>query len=129
MVDVHGAGIGHVYAGVTSVVALLETAFHEVGPGRTNQIDVATDLQGWHQRLLAPQRPLRLADLRDNQLEQLGVARSQVISTTPVHYVCTREWAQRIVAWRALVDPEDLASRKRGALVDTMANLLDVPIL
>jgi len=99
-----GSIVGHVYAGSTTVSALLETTFHEVGPGRTNQVDVATDLRGWHQRLLVSRRPLRFADFRDARLECLGLLRENLVSTTSAHYPCTRQWAQRILGWGAAVD-------------------------
>jgi len=172
-----GSPIGHLYLGSTAVAALLETAFHEVGPGRTNQIDEGADLAGWHLRSVEVTRVLRLADLRDGALDGLAIRREQLVATSQAHYPCTREWAERMrssgrrvdgLIWQSRlvevasersplmkaiedtnyadslivyddrVDPsdlviaaddEDLASPRRRALVDQIADALDVPIL
>ena len=36
---------------------------------------------------------VRLVDLRDPQLERLGLDRDQLVATTARHYPCTRRWA------------------------------------
>ena len=168
---------GHVYLGSTRIAALLETAFHEIGPGRTNAIDEANDLAGWHLRTFSFRRPLRLIDLRDNALARMGINRTALISSSPAHYRCTREWAHRLRSWgrnhdgavwdsriaeiaatrspfldalkettfdeamiiwddhltaedlNVDVSADDLASPHQRALVDEIANLLDVAIL
>lgn len=43
---------------------------------------------------------LRLADLRDPELERLGVERSALVDTTPQHDPCTRAWAARLQSRR-----------------------------
>jgi len=172
-----GSPVGHIYLGRTTIAALLETTFHDIGPGRTNQIDAAVDLQGWRLRSVELTRPLRMADLRDTALEGMGLSRHQLVTTPQAHYECSREWAHRIrssgrsvdgLIWRSrvaeiassrslllaaidetdyadalvlyddrvdhsdlivTVDTEDLASPLRRALVDEIADALDMPIL
>ena len=98
LVDGHGdtrfaplAGTAHVYLARNRATALLETTFHEAaGPDPTIYRHQLRDRQ------VAPvalRSPVRLVDLRDAQLERLGLTRTQLVDTTARHYPCTRRWA------------------------------------
>lgn len=84
------AGTQHVYLSSTKTAALLESALHHLsGPEPTIYL---AELSGWS---LAPVRlttTIRLADLRDEQLGRLELARSSLVDTDPLHYACTRRW-------------------------------------
>lgn len=87
-------GARHGYFGATRTVALLESALHEAsGPEPT--IFVAK-LASYAIRGVTLTSTLRLADLRDPELERLGVHRPALVDTTPQHYPCTRMWAARL---------------------------------
>lgn len=94
------AGIPAVlYLARTMTVSLLETAFHDVHTQFPRRISVPIDLahRGTIQLTTPPE--LTFIDLRDAALEHLGLRREQLVSTTPAHYACTQDWAQRLV-WR-----------------------------
>lgn len=83
-------GLAHVYVARRQAVALLETVFHDVGPGRTARRvfqDVA--LAGRHLGRVVTARAVRLLDLRDEALAQLEVDRGQLLTTSAAHYPCT----------------------------------------
>lgn len=80
------------YLAATPSAALLETVFHDVHHvgGR---IIYERDLRG---KLLAHLRvpaAATLGDLRDPELERLGLSRPQVVSSPAEHYPCTRRLA------------------------------------
>lgn len=80
------------YLAATPTAALLETVFHDVHQvgGR---IVYERDLRG---KLLAHLRlPVEaaLGDLRDPELDRLGLSRPQVVSSAAEHYPCTRRLA------------------------------------
>lgn len=91
---------GHAYLGDTRTVALLETVFHNVHETRPRLIFAATDLAGRALGRVKVERPLPLVDLRDAALERLGLRRFQLTATTPAHYPCTRQWADRLMGHR-----------------------------
>jgi hypothetical protein len=84
-------GRGHSYASRRQTAALLESAFHDAVPPepRVYQHRLAT----WSVAEVRPVVNLRLVDLRDPELERLGIARDALVTTSPAHYACTREWA------------------------------------
>lgn len=94
IVDTHGAVVPTVYVAATATVALLETVFHEVQPTGARAISESIDLvpRGLG-TLVVPGSGLRLYDLTDPALALLGLGREHLVSCSPEHYACTREWA------------------------------------
>ena len=96
-------GTGHVYVGATRTVALLESALHEAsGPQPTVYQAQLVGLAVAGVKLTIT---VRLADLRDAQLDRMGVARKQLVNTTPAHYPCTRAWATQLQDHRVEDEP------------------------
>jgi hypothetical protein len=94
--DAGGNVVPTLYGARTRTVALLETAFHEVHAGGARLISEATDLaRRGLVRLRMPERAT-LIDLRDAALSHLGLTREQLVATLPLHYRCTRQWAQAL---------------------------------
>jgi hypothetical protein len=80
------------YLAATPTAALLETVFHDVHDAGGNVI-YERDLRG---KLLAQVRTpalAALADLRDSELDRLGLHRSAVVTSPAEHYPCTRRLA------------------------------------
>lgn len=80
------------YLAATPAAALLETIFHDVHQ-LGGRIIYERDLRG---KLLAHLRvpaAAVLGDLRDPELERLGLSRPQVVSSPAEHYPCTRRLA------------------------------------
>lgn len=88
------AGSSHVYLATTSFAALLETAFHDAAPPAP-QVPAAI-LSLWCEARVALAHAVRLIDLRDAELEGLGVERSALTATSAAHYPCTRAWAAKL---------------------------------
>lgn len=94
-------GRGHLYAGDTSSVALLETVFHNVHQAVPRVIYTATDLRGRALgRMRVVDRRVPVADLRDQELGRLRLDRSQLITTSAAHHPCTRQWAEHLMRRR-----------------------------
>lgn len=92
------------YLAETLAAALLETVFHNVGPSPGANVVAHRDLHGrLHARLLPP-RELLLVDLRDRELARLGIARSQLTTSSAEHHPCTRKVARILYGHRASVD-------------------------
>jgi hypothetical protein len=87
-------GAPHAYVARREIAALLETVLHEVVPG-TPRIRWP-QLAHWALSHVTLRRSVRLVDLRDPALAALGLDRSQLITTDPGHYPCTRAWADRL---------------------------------
>lgn len=84
----------HIYMGATRTVALLESALHEAaGPDPTIYLSELVDSRMSAVGLTAP---VQVADLRDPELDRLGIQRTQLVDTTPRHYECTRRWGEAI---------------------------------
>ncbi len=94
LTDQTGVVVPTLYGASTRTVALLETALHEVNSIGARVISEKVDLRP--RGLVQLHLPTRTAliDLRDGELVRLGLHRSQLVSCLPVHYRCTREWAQ-----------------------------------
>lgn len=85
---VTGKRLPSMYLGETPTTVLLETVFHDVHEQR--RIVYQAHL---HEKLLAYIKPpanARLGDLRDPQLDKLGLTRGQIVSSPAEHYPCTR---------------------------------------
>ena len=84
-----GKRLPNMYLGETPTTVLLETVFHDVHTDG-GKIIYERDLS---RKLLAHiEVPVdaALGDLRDSQLQTLGLKRSQVVSSPAEHYPCTR---------------------------------------
>lgn len=90
---VEGAVVPTMYCAATQTVALLETSFHDLYESGTPIISEALHLARRGLVTLTAPVSLPLIDLRDEGLARIGVERSQLVSTTPEHYACTRAWA------------------------------------
>lgn len=85
-------GVRHVYAAATTFAALLESAFHDAAPPAP-RMPVAM-LGQWSEAEVALRRGVRLIDLRDPELDRLGIPRTALVATSAAHYPCTRQWAR-----------------------------------
>lgn len=88
------AGSDHVYLATTSFAALLESALHDAAPPAPQLPGAVLAL--WCEARVALRHPLRLIDLRDGELQRLGLARSALTATSAAHYPCTRAWAAQL---------------------------------
>jgi hypothetical protein len=84
--------VPNLYGAKSRTVALLETVFHDVHESSPRLITRKSLVGRGLARLVTPQRYV-LVDLRDDALADLGLERRQLVSTTPAHYPCTRQWA------------------------------------
>lgn len=84
----------HAYVGRTRTVSLLETVLHDVA-GPTPRMFRA-DLEHWQISAVTLRRPLRVIDLRNPELERLGIGRDHLVDTTAKHYQCTRSVAAHL---------------------------------
>lgn len=90
---------GHLYLARRQTVALLETVFHDVHELADRIIYTATALRGRQLSQVNVTARVPLIDLRDPQLERLGIGRGLVASTR-AHHPCTRRWAVTLVERR-----------------------------
>ncbi|MGH3443664.1 MAG: RES domain-containing protein [Nitriliruptorales bacterium] len=86
--------IDHVYLARTTFAALLESAFHDAAPPAPRLPEAVIAL--WSEAEVVLRADVRLIDLRDPALTELGLDRSQLTATTAAHYPCTQVWAQRL---------------------------------
>lgn len=77
------------YLAATPAAALLETVFHDVHQV-SDRVIYERDLRGKLMAHLRVPTAATLGDLRDPELERLGLARGQVVSSPAEHYPCTR---------------------------------------
>lgn len=82
-------GASHVYLGRTATVTLLEVVFRDT----SNAAVYRAALNGWCTAPVTLREPVTLIDLRDGELERLGIARDALVATESEHYPCTRAWA------------------------------------
>jgi hypothetical protein len=88
------AGTRHVYAAATTFAALLESAFHDVALP-SPRMPVAM-LGQWAEAEVALRGDVRLIDLRDQELDRVGIDRAALVATSAAHYPCTRVWARTL---------------------------------
>lgn len=107
-----GQRIPTMYLADTLEAALLETSFHDV---HTLQPRVVSELalHGTLHAQVMPPRPLTVVDLRDLQLQHLGLSRDNLANSSYEHYPCTRRVAQAIHA--SAGKPEGLVWHSRQA--------------
>lgn len=87
-------GQPHAYVARRELAALLESVLHDVIPGAAR---VRWPLLGaWALSHVRLRREVRLVDLRDDALANLGLQRHELVATDPAHYPCTRVWAARL---------------------------------
>ena len=91
-------GASHAYVATTEIGALLESALHDAAPPYP-RVQMPT-LREWSVSIVELGHDIRLFDLRDPELDRLGIGRDQLVSTPPVHYACTRRWASHLVGRR-----------------------------
>lgn len=104
------------YGVATQTVALLESSFHDVHESGTRIISESLHLAPRGLVALAAPAALPLVDLGDRGLERVGLSRPQLVSATPAHYACTREWASALHHRRiGRVTPVGLLWRSRIA--------------
>ena len=84
----------HVYVAETTFAAMLESAFHDAAPPAP-RVPVAV-LAQWAEAEVALRNGVRLIDLRDLELDRLGIDRSALVATSAAHYPCTRVWARAL---------------------------------
>lgn len=82
------------YVAATTLATLLESAFHNAAPPNP-QIPQAV-VQLWAEAEVELTRSIRLIDLRDREVERLGVARSALVATSAAHYPCTRDLGSQL---------------------------------
>lgn len=111
-----GTVVPTIYCAATQTVALLETAFHDVHQTGTRIISAPLRLATRGVVALTAPSSMGLIDLTDEGLNRIGLRREQLVSTTPRHYPCTREWATALHARRVGgVAPSGLIWRSRIA--------------
>lgn len=99
-----GDRLPSMYVAATPTAALLESVFHDVHQHSARAI-YERDLRG---QLLAHVRAPRVAtlgDLRDPELDRLGISRDALVCTTSEHYPCTRRQATAALAQRPKARP------------------------
>lgn len=87
-------GIAHAYLATNTFADLLESALHEAAP--PDPRIYGAQLRSWQESAVSLTAGLRLVDLRDPELERLGIARPELVATDPSHYPCTRVWASAL---------------------------------
>ena len=83
------------YLAESLAAALLETSLHDVHEQQQRVVSEMSLLGKLHARVVPP-APLRLIDLRDPQLNRLGLTRQNIASSPSEHYPCTRRGARAI---------------------------------
>jgi hypothetical protein len=133
---IEGSVVPTLYLAATQTVALLETAFHDVHAGSDRVISESLHLRTRGLVTLWSPVSLSFIDLRDEALARLGLTRAALVSTTPDHYPCTREWAVELhgrllgrvrpagILWRSRL--AELAARDSPLLGDLLAPGSDV---
>ncbi|MGI8876008.1 MAG: hypothetical protein ACR2KP_17145 [Egibacteraceae bacterium] len=99
------ADLHHTYLSRSRTAGLLESALHELS-GADPTIYLAI-LDGWGLTEVTLRASVSLADLRNPELDRIGVTRDRLVDTDPLHYPCTREWAGEIAAVRSGDGPVD----------------------
>lgn len=81
----------HAYVATRPVPALLESVLHDVNVTAPRIRLVAVRL--WAETEVTLTADVRLADLTDSELARLEIRRDQLVTASPRHYACTRQWA------------------------------------
>lgn len=81
------------YLAATSTAALLETVFHDVHH-RSGRTVYERDLLGKLLAYVHVPASATLGDLRDPELERMGLSRGAVVAGSAEHYPCTRRLAR-----------------------------------
>jgi hypothetical protein len=98
-----GHRVPTLYLAETPEAALLETALHGVSEWARREVAELGLLGLHHAQLLLP-GGLTFADLRDPQLQLLGLERSHLASSSAEHYPCTRTVAKAVHASKQALD-------------------------
>ena len=94
-------GRGHTYVARQRSATLLESVLHETA-GPNPRIYAGTLALHSVARLVV-EGEIRLLDLRDDALDELGITRERLTGTTPQHYACTRRVADHLVGAKSTV--------------------------
>lgn len=86
--------VAHAYVARHSTCALLETAFRHVTSG--NRTIYWPNIEPWAVSAVATRELLDLADLRDPELDRMGISRGSLVAAPPRHHACTRQWARAL---------------------------------
>jgi hypothetical protein len=86
------ADTAHAYVAATAFAALLESALHDAGTNVPPRVHRA-QLVLWAEAEVELKREVRMVDLRDDALDRAGLDRHALVTTSPMHYACTRRWA------------------------------------
>lgn len=87
-------GVAHASVAGTTFAALLESALHDAAPPEPRVPEVV--LSRWDEAGVVLTTDVRLIDLRDQALKNLGLDRGPLTATSAAHYPCTRVWAERL---------------------------------
>jgi hypothetical protein len=87
-----GIRLPNMYLGATPTTVLLETLFHDVHDTGSKVIYQQHLVERLLAHMVVPV-DATLGDLRDSALDDLGLTRSQVVSSPAEHYPCTRRLA------------------------------------
>lgn len=90
-----GTPTGTFYLARNPAGGLLETVFHTITTTTVRAVH-QDRLRGRAMRAVTAPSALLLADLRDPELERLGIERTSLVATSEAHYQCTRLWADRL---------------------------------
>lgn len=85
------AEVAHAYVSRRATPALLESALRDAAPPYPRVY--AHRLAAWSLSRIRLVAEVRLIDLRDPELQRLGIDRDQLVTSLPAHYPCTRDWA------------------------------------
>lgn len=86
--------VSHAYLATTTFSALLESALHDAAPPAPRIYEA--QLRLWAEQAVRLRHQVRLIDLRDDELARLELDRDELVSTSAVHYPCTRVWAKAL---------------------------------
>ena len=86
--------VAHTYLATTRIGALLESVLHDAAPPAP-RIQMPT-VRAHMESAVRLTAEVRLVDLRDPELDRHGIARDQLVSTPPMHYRCTRQFASQL---------------------------------
>lgn len=100
-----------IYGAESTVGALSETLFHAVPTEGSDRRARLSMLGSWEISWLEPKRDLRLADLRDDRLPDLGLSREELIESPASAYPRTAEWAAAL--YHCPLEPDGLLWNSR----------------
>jgi uncharacterized protein YjiS (DUF1127 family) len=136
VITLDGDNVPVLYAGSTDRCALAESTFHDVPDDISTRTQVsAARLRAMRLSTLRSEVDLRLADLTDRALPDLGVTRAELIGCGPAAYPATALWGTAAwqtgfdgVVWNSRRSPTDLSVILFAGRVDRYALVADEPL-